>query len=316
MQPPVFTQPNNRAYLVLVIGVCAVSLAAILIRLAQQEAVPSLLIAWGRLLIAAILLTPILWRRADYLAQIRHLTVRDLMLAGLAGLFLALHFVTWVTSLEYTTVLISVVLVTTTPIWVALLEVFFLGSRLSRPLVIGLALALLGGAVIGTAGHVEGTTDPDRALVGAILSVFGAVAVAVYLVIGRNLRAKLALTPYVWLVYSTAALLILPVIVFSGQSLTGYSPEGYLWVIGTALVPQLIGHTSLNYALAFLRATYVSLATQLEPVLSAVAAAIVFAEIPGPGQILGGAVIVLGVSLATFWKERISRRKEQVEAAV
>ena len=289
-----------RAYFVLLVGVAAVSLAAIFIRLAQDEQMPSILIAGGRLLVAALILTPAVWRRPQYVAQIKSLSRRDAFLVVLAGFFLAMHFVSWVTSLEYTTVLISVVLVTTTPIWVALLELFVLRSRLSQLVILGLGIALIGGTIIGLSGEVRDDVVPGEQIQGAILSVVGAMTVAVYLVIGRKLRASLALTPYIWAVYSTAAFIVAGLVLFSSVSITGHPIEGYFWVLLTGLIPQLIGHSSLNYALAYLPATYVSLSTQLEPILSAIVAIFVFNEIPGVLQILGGAVIICGVTLASI----------------
>lgn len=309
---------QRNAYGVLMVGVSAVSLAAIFIRLAQTENAPSILIAMGRLLIAALILTPAVFRRADYVAQLRKMTQFEVRLAVVSGVFLAIHFFTWVTSLEHTTVLISVVLVTTTPIWVALLEVFFLKARLPRQVIVGLIIALTGGMVIGISGISSNLLGDFRLpfhelffqngdqnqLFGAILSTIGAVAVAVYLVIGRKLRGTLSLTPYIWLVYSIAALVMLFLVIVSGVPMTGYSPEVYLWILALGLIPQLIGHSSLNYALAYLPATYVSLATQLEPILSAIGAYIIFSEVPGFGQVLGGFIIMCGVVIATLRKQK------------
>jgi drug/metabolite transporter (DMT)-like permease len=295
---------------VLIAGVAAVSLAAIFIRLAQAQDVSSLVIACGRLLIAALLLSPAVLRRSDYVDQVRRLTPSERILALVAGVFLALHFATWVTSLEYTTVLISVVLVTTTPIWVALLEVVFLRARLSPLIITGLIVALIGGIVIGLSGEATADVSTSDRIRGAILSLIGAMAVAVYLVIGRRLRRTLALTPYIWLVYGIAALIMCGLLLASDTPVTGYSAEGYLWVALTALVPQLVGHSSLNYALAYLPATYVSLSTQMEPVLSALVAVVVFQEIPGWLQVGGGLIIMTGVLLAS-----ISPRKASTEPA-
>ena len=137
-----------RAYIVLVMGIAAISLAAIFIRLAQQEAMPSMLIAGGRLILATLLLTPATLLNKSYRGQIGQLNRQSLILVGVSGFFLAMHFASWVSSLEHTTVLISVVLVSTTPIWVALLEVFFLKARLSQMVVVGLVVALVGGIVL------------------------------------------------------------------------------------------------------------------------------------------------------------------------
>ncbi len=299
----------TRAYVVLVIGICAVALAAIIIRLAQDEGVPSLIIAAGRLVIAALLLTPVTLRQPTYMTQIRRLTGFEAILIGIAGLFLAMHFAAWVTSLEYTTVLISVVLVTTSPIWVGLMEVFILRTRLQRGVIVGLAIVLSGSLIIGLGGGGETAEGGmNQQVLGGGLSAFGAVAVAVYLIIGKRLRPKLALIPYIWLVYGTAAILLSIVVLLTGSPTTGHSTEGYLWILALALIPQLVGHSSLNYALAYLPATYVSIATQAEPIGSAFIAYLVFTEIPDIWQIVGSAIILFGVLTATLSENRSKRK--------
>jgi drug/metabolite transporter (DMT)-like permease len=290
--------PPLRAYIVLAVGLMAVSAAAILIRLALNESVPSLVIAAGRLSLAALILTPITLRR--YRAEIRALKRGDVLMLGISGLFLAMHFATWVSSLEYTSVLISVVLVTTTPIWVGLLEVLVLRARLSRGIVIGLIVAMTGGLLIAIYGDTGAAIRTDGAWLGGLLSLIGAMTVAVYMVIGRRMRATLSLLPYIWIVYGIAALLLLAVVIIMGIPVTGYSTTGYLWVLALALIPQLIGHSSFNYALAYLPATYIGLSTQLEPIGSAMLAFFLFGELPTEMQIVGSAVILVGVSIATL----------------
>lgn len=291
-----------QVYLALVAGLMAVSMGAIFARLAQDAGLPSLVIAAGRLTLSAILLTPFALGR--HLPLLRSLGRRDLILAGSAGLFLALHFATWIASLEYTSVLISVVIVSTGPLWVALLEVIFLHARLNRLIVIGLGVAVAGGVVIAAAG-TAGAQGANPAL-GAALSLTGAVTFACYLVIGRNLRSKLPLLPYIWLVYGCAALVLVALVLLTGARVTGHPAEGYLWIGLMALFPQLIGHTSFNLALRYLPATYVGIAGQLEPIGSGIAALIAFGETPTLGQLGGSGLIVGGVLLATWG---LSRRR-------
>jgi drug/metabolite transporter (DMT)-like permease len=289
-----------RVYIVLVIGVLASSSAAIFIRLAQSEDVPSLILAGGRVTLATLVLFPFVVFRPAHVAQIQQLSRRDLAFIGASGLFLAVHFATWISSLEYTTVLISVVLVSTSPIWVATLEMVFLKVRLSQMVILGLVLVVCGGMLIGLSGGNTDSVTTSRPVLGASLAITGAIAVAIYMVIGRKVRASLATTPYVFMVYGVAAVTLLAIILISGTPITGYSTEGYLLIVGLALFPQLTGHSSANFLLAYLPATYVSLAWQTEPILSAFGAFVVFTEVPGPLQILGGGVIVVGVILATL----------------
>jgi len=300
----------TRVYLVLVAGIAAVSFAAIFIRYAMNEGIPSAAIAAGRLTISALILTPLALRgHADVL---RALTRADLLLAAISGFILAVHFATWIASLEYTSVLISVVFVGTGPLWVALLEVVFLRARLARLVVIGLLIAFAGGMVIGLAGGAESAFSGDT-IMGGLLALAGAVAIAVYLVIGRKLRGKLPLVPYIWLVYGFAAIFLLLLVFVTGTPLTGYSAQGYLWIVLLALVPQLIGHSSFNYALKFVSATYISISTQMEPIGSAIAAFLLFNETPTTTQIYGSAAILVGVFLATIGQQSNPNAKSAEE---
>lgn len=281
-------------------GILAISSAAIFIRFAQQDGMPSLFIAGGRLLLAALLITPITLRR--HWDEIRALSRRDWILALVSGLFLALHFALWTTSLEYTSVLISVTLVTTTPIWTALLELFVLRSRLRLMLLIGLVVTLVGGVMIGIPNEASAATPPagNNLLLGASLSIAGAMAIAIYLIIGKSVRSRLVLLPYIWIVYGSAGLMLLPVVVVQGANAGGFSTTAWAALVAMALVPQLIGHSTLNYAVKYISATYVSIATKLEPIGSAILAYFLFTEIPSNWQIIGSVIILIGVTVASI----------------
>ncbi len=290
--PPIRWQ----TYAVLAVGIAAVALAAIFIRLAQDEGISSLTIAASRLGIAALILTPLTLPR--YAAHIRQLNRRDILLVLVSGIFLAIHFIMWIKSLEYTSVLISVVLVTTTPLWSAVMEAIFLHMKLNRMILWGLVIGLGGSIVISLpGGAIDLGSNP---ILGSLLAIGGAITVAVYYVIRRTLHTKLPLLPYIWMVYGIAAIVALAVVIITGTPISGFSSQGYLWLVALALVPQLIGHTSFNYALAHLSATYVGIASQLEPVGSALIAFFVFAEVPRPLQIVGSIIILVGVTLASF----------------
>lgn len=295
------SNPLARVFAFLFVGVLAASMSSILIRFAQNDGLPSMLIAAGRLTLAALLLTlAVLSRHRADLAQLKRI---DLLMAGVSGFMLAIHFATWISSLEFTSVLISVVFVTTGPLWVALLEFTFLRVRIGRLVIVGLIIAVAGGIVIGITG--SGDTTPGRQpLLGGALALCGAIAFALYLVIGRRLRAKLSLLPYIWLVYSFTALFLVAVVVITATPVTGYPTSGYVAIVLLALLPQLVGHTSFNYALRYLSATFVSIASQLEPIGSAIIAFIVFQEIPTEWQLVGSLAIVAGVALASYGQRK------------
>lgn len=297
------TSIPTRVYTFLTAGVFSASLAAIFIRFAHAEGMSSAFIAAGRLTLSALILTPFVLR--SHRPALAQLSRADLLLALASGLLLALHFATWVASLEYTTVLISVVLVGTSPLWSALFEVVFLRARLHRLVVIGLLIASAGGLLIGLAGGGNDGSS-SNVLLGSVLSLAGAVTFAIYLVIGRKLRAKLSLMPYIWLVYSFAAVFLVSLMFLGGGGsvqITGFSATGYLMLLLLAIVPQLIGHTSFNYALRYISATFVGIATQLEPIGSALVAYVLFREVPLPLQIVGSLAILAGVILASFGQD-------------
>jgi len=277
------------------------SASAILIRLARSASAPALIIAAYRLSFASLLLLPyaLIRHRADLVRLGR----RDWLAALTSGAFLGLHFATWISSLDYTTIAASVVLVTTAPLWVALAARLFLGEQLGRPVVIGLMLALTGGVIIATdgSGCLAGSAC-DRPLLGDLLALAGAIAYSGYLLLGRRLRASLSLAPYVFVVYTTSAVILLATALLSGLSLTGqprpYSIAALVWIALLAIGPQLIGHSSINYALRYLPPTFIAIVTLGEPIGSSALAFVVLHELPAVATWIGGALILIGIVIA------------------
>jgi len=292
--------------LAIVIAILAVSTASIFVRFAQLEA-PSIVIAALRLGFAVVAIAPFAVFR--YHKELRALTRHELLLGALSGVFLAIHFAAWITSLEYTSVVSSVVLVATGPLWVALFSPLFLKEPLTRPMLIGMLLALLGGVIIALGDSCEidgGLVCPSlsgflrgEAMLGNFLALVGAWAVAGYLMIGRKLRSGMSLIPYIFVVYGVAAAALFAAMFASGQSPVGFSGMTYVWILLLALIPQLIGHTTFNWILRYLPVTLVAITTLGEPIGSAVLAYFILQEIPASLTILGGVVILVGIYLST-----------------
>lgn len=276
---------------VLFIGVLATSTSAILVRYAQEDA-PSLVIATGRLTIASFLLLPFAARRGD---ELQRLPRRGWRLALLSGIVLGLHFAGYISSLRYTSIAAATVLATSTPVWVGLAAPLFLGERLHRYALIGLALALAGGSTIGLGGGGAGSNP----LLGNTLALSSALTGAVYLLIGRDLRPRLSLVSYTLIVYGMAAFTLLVLTLATGQPILGYPAHVYLLCLLMALFPQLLGHSSYNYALAFLPVAYVSIAVISEPVGASLLGWLLFGEVPTLATACGGALIIAGVLLAS-----------------
>jgi drug/metabolite transporter (DMT)-like permease len=291
---------------VILIAIFAVSTGSIIVKFAQQDA-PSLVIAALRLSFATLLLAPVALTR--YRVELRAITRREIILGLLSGLFLAIHFATWITSLEYTSVASSVVFVSTGPLWVALLSPMLLKEHLVLAALFGLALALLGGVIIGLSDAcvwAHGLNCPNlsdvmqgRAMWGNFLALAGAWAVTGYLIIGRKLRGNMSLVPYIFLVYGMAALVLIIVMFAAGESPLGYVPNVYLWILLLAAVPQLIGHSTFNWLLKYLPATFVAITTLAEPIGAAILAYFFLQETPTLSVLIGGGLILTGIYLAS-----------------
>jgi len=295
--------------LVLGAGVAIVSTASILIRLAQAEGVDSLTIAAVRLGLATLVLMPAALRAAR--SDLHALRARDLLLALGSGALLAVHFWSWIESLQHTSVASSTILVTTNPLWVALAAALFLGERPGRAAVAGIGLSLLGTALTFVADAQDAAADRS-ALFGNTLALVGALAASGYLLIGRALRTRLRLILYIALAYGCGALLLGAAHTVSGASISGHSMYAWLLMAGLALGPQLLGHSAFNYALRHLSATFVALAILGEPVGSALLAWVFFDERFGGTQLVGFALLLCGIFLAARGERRAVASPETV----
>ncbi len=293
--------PRWLPFLVLAVGLLAISFGAILARYGQVQGLPSLTIATLRLGLAALLITPLaLLQSRKHLFELSR--QQQLLTAG-AGLFLALHFATWIRSLEYTSVASSTALVTTNLLWIGLASFVFFGERPNRLMAIGIALSLTGSLLIFW-GDQQASQPGSHPLLGNFLAVVGSWCFSTYLLIGRRLRASLPLSAYVWLAYGSAAIFLVLACQVSGTSLTGYSTAAYLVALGMALGPQLLGHTAYNWSLRHVSPTFIALVTLGEPVGSAMLAWFLFDESFARLQGLGFVVLLAGIYLAARSESR------------
>lgn len=282
--------------IVLVIGIVGVSLAAIWIRWAIALADPdnkvgfSLFLAASRLTVAAVILLPT-WRNFQ-LAKIKSTAF---IYAIAAGFCLAVHFATWITSLAYTSIAASTVLVTTNPIWVGLFSWWWYREKLTLQSIIGIAIALGGGIVIAIADGYSGASYSNPIL-GDVLALIGAIMSSLYIIFGSQARRQgLSTGNYIAIAYSTAALSLLPLPGLYNTSYFDYAPLVYWCVFLMAVMSQVIGHTSLNWLIRWISPTLLSLCLLFEPVVASLAGAIVFKEIPTFDLLSGGVIILVGI---------------------
>jgi drug/metabolite transporter (DMT)-like permease len=284
---------TKQIYIRMLLGILAASFGAILIRFAS-EANPLAIAAW-RLTIASIILVPIAWMRKE-----RTLTPKTVLWCLASGVALALHFILWTTSLSYTSVASSVLFVTTHPLFVGLASFLLLKERFSSRLLIGVSIAVLGGALIGFGDiQLAGT-----ALRGDVLAIGGGLMVAIYFVIGRHVRQTVSATEYVAVTYGAAAGLVLIICAITRTPVIGFSGSTVGFLILLGLIPQLLGHSIFNWALKHLPATHVSVMILGEPIGSGLLALFFFQEIPHGLNLIGAALILVGIYLSLRTKER------------
>lgn len=294
-------------YAVLGMGVFAVGWAAIFIRLADA---PALSTAAYRLTLAAL---PVVFLSGlRHRAELRELRAPDRWLLVASGVALAVHFASWIASLQLTTVASSVALVTTQPLWAALIAALVLRERVTRGTLVAILVASAGGLVIGARDFAAG----GDALLGDGLALVGAVCAAIYLTIGRRARSGLSLAPYIGVVYGVAAVVLVVTAVAARQPLSGFSGQTWAMFGLLALVPQLVGHSSLNWSLRYLPAHLVAVAILGEPVISILLAIPILGERPGLLRVVGGLITLFGVYLAVRDEVRARRGADAADSPV
>lgn len=290
-------RPSLSPALGILIGVLAVSTASVFVRMAQATGASSLAIAALRLTLATLVLLPFALARCR--DEFRALARRDVALAAISGAFLGAHFATWIGSLAYTSVVSSVVLVSFGPLFIALAGAAFLREPLTRPMVLGMLIAIAGGVVIGIAS-AAGQAPGSNPMLGNALALAGALCLTPYMILGRALRARFSLLAYITLVYGAAAAALLALAFATRTALILPDPAAYVWIALLALLPQLIGHTSFNWSVRRLPAAYATIPVLGEPIASAILAALLLGETLTPLTLAGAALALGGIALMSW----------------
>jgi drug/metabolite transporter (DMT)-like permease len=278
------------------VGIVAISFAAIFIKFCDD--VPSLMIATYRLTLSSIVLLSIAKVRG---IRFSSLSRRQLLLGMLGGLFLSLHFWLWISSLKFTSVASSVVLVTTNPIFVGLFSYLLFKERQPPELIVGIILSFSGSIIlaIGDSGLRGLSVQSPSYLLGDTLALLGAIMVSGYLMVGSHLREEMDVLSYVSIVYGFSAALLLATSLCLGISFTGYRASSYLYMALLAIVPQLIGHTAINWALKHLKTSMVAITILGEPIGASILAYIIFHETIRSFQGVGIVLIFLAIIVAS-----------------
>ncbi len=276
-------------YISLGVATLAVSWASIFIKLADADPIAT---AFYRMAFAVVILAPI--SLPGLIPHLRKLSSRDKGLLVLSGVFLGFHFAAWITSLKFTTISNSVIIVATQPFFVAIMEAVFFKEKISRNAVIGMALAFVGMIIIAQSDF---NLSGDHFL-GDILALIGAITAGGYLMVGRRIRQKLDNRYYILPVYTIAAVTLLLIAFPFHSPMIDYPFKSWIYFFLLALIPTILGHSLYNYLLKYIRAHLVAVTILGEPIGAAVLAAIIFAELPSTATYIGGAMILSGILLA------------------
>ncbi|MFC1857586.1 DMT family transporter [Thermodesulfobacteriota bacterium] len=281
--------PPFNPYFALVSGVLAVSTGAIFARLADA---PALVIAAYRVGLATLIIAPIAWWKAG--AELKNLSKKDFKLAILSGFFLAMHFATWISSLDYTSIANSVVLVNTNPLWVGLLAPLITKDRMKKATIVSIIISVIGGGIIGAGDFATG----GKAVFGDLLALAGSICAAFYLLLGRNLRRKLSLLGYIMVCYGSAAVILWIIVLGLNLPVAGFTTNTYTAFWAMALITQLIGHTSYNWALRWFSTSLIAVSLLGEPIGSTILAYIIFNEGLTWAKVIGGTLILSAIYIA------------------
>ena len=278
----------------IVVGVLGISLSSIFVRYAEA---PSAVIAAWRLLWTVVLMTPVALGKKEVRRELKTADKKSLLLSALSGAFLAVHFVLWFESLAHTSVASSTAIVCTEVIWVALGFCLLLKGRLSGKAVAAIAVAFLGSVLIALSDSGSGGSH----LYGDILSLLSAIAVAVYMLLGRVVRKKLSTTVYTYVVYWACLACLLITCLAQGLNMAAFGIRPVIVGVLLAVFSTILGHSIFSWCLKFFSPAFVSASKLCEPVVAAILAGFLFSEIPAPLQIIGGVLILGGV----LWYSRL-----------
>ena len=288
---------NLPAYLALAAGIFIIGTSAILVKFAN---VSGLVSGSYRLGIATAVLLPI-WLLKNKGAKIP--AKENLKFIVLGGGLFGIDIALWNTSILMTTAAKATLLSNNAPIWVGLGALFFFKEKLSKKYWAGLLLALVGMSII--MGINQLGSQPLN--LGDLLAFATSFMYAGVMLLTQKARSKVDTFTFSTLNTTIAALTILPIALFTGQTMSGFSQETWLALIGLGLGPQVIGWLLINYAMGHLRASHVSVSLLGQPVVTAILGVVILGEMLTANQMIGGGLALTGIYLVN--QKSVQKRK-------
>jgi drug/metabolite transporter (DMT)-like permease len=225
------------------------------------------------------------------LRELKEVDRKGILTLTVVGIVLAVHFVSWISSLSYTTVVSSVIFGHIDPIFVVVVSHFFLKERITRRRILGVVIAFVGTLIITIGDFSIGGTN----LYGDILALIGAVMLGIYVISGRSIRQRLSLLSYVMPVYAVSALTLTSSCFVTGTPLIPYPPKEYILFFAIAVVPMILGHTVYNWTLKYVETSIASISFLGEPLGATILAFFILNEIPTTPALLGGIITLVGI---------------------
>lgn len=281
-------KPSIHPYIPIIIGVISVALSAIFVKLSTADAG---VIAFYRMLFTVLLLLPVFLMKHRH--EVLKFTKKDWLFSSIAGIFLAFHFILWFESLNYTSVASSTVLVTLQPIFAFVGTYFFFKEKISMKTILSAVVAISGSVIISW-GDFQLSGD---AFYGDMLALAGCALITAYLLFGQEVRKRLTLITYTFVLYSISTVTLFFYVLIKGEAFAPYSPSNWFWFFMLALIPNLLGHSLFNWAIKWVSTNVISIAILFEPVGAAILAYYIFHETLTVSQIVGGIIVISGILL-------------------
>jgi drug/metabolite transporter (DMT)-like permease len=284
---------ENKAYVGLTISIISVSFAAIFIVSLDS---PALTIAFYRLLFTTLLIFPFVILHKKTRLELLKLPRSTIFIMFIIGIILAAHFAFWITSLKFTSVASSVILVTAHPILVGPISHFFYKEKLSFLNSFGIVISLTGVIVLVIGNYGLGSLTLDS-VEGNLLAIFGGVAAGLYILGGRKVRKTVSIASYAFVVYSIGTITLLCICLVYNSPVINVNFHDLQIIFLMAIISGIFGHTLYNWSLKHIRASVASVALLGEPLGSTLLAFIFpwIGQTPSHFTIIGGAIILSGI---------------------
>jgi drug/metabolite transporter (DMT)-like permease len=265
----------------------AISFAPIFVRYSDA---PAAVQGMYRMLFTVIIMLPFGTRQ---LRTMRSISRKDWILLSLAGFFLALHFLLWMESLNYTSIASSTIILALEPVFVMIGAYFVFKDRIGKSALLGLTIALIGAFLVGSGDiSLSGT-----AFKGDMLSLLGTVAVAVNMLIAKRILTRVSSYSYSLIVFAIAFVCFAVYNLAVGYEFGGYPAREWSIFLALAIVPTVFGHMIFNWLLQYVKPTTISISVFAEPVGASLLGMLLFQEMVTSFQLAGGAFIIVGLLL-------------------